>query len=183
MTAENPADPRLSDAELAVLWRRQYQVLDSLVHGYTLGENERLAARWRRSPRGVWHRLVWPTWNRVAWGCWHVAQWLAWGPVRPGSGGREERGAPWRWWLVLLEWHRDRRSAGRVARGERGGSASVTLADLAGARYTLSIPRFYPQGMLTVDEFTGSDPLDESYVGSMEAEFRRVRNEEDAVAE
>jgi hypothetical protein len=165
---ENPNDPRLGDAELAVLWRRQYQVLDSLVYGYTLGENERLAARWRRSPRGVWHRLVWPTWNRVAWGCWHKARWLAARHIE----------LP----LRLLIAHRERRSAGPVACEERSGSATVTLADLAGARYTLSIPRFYPQKMLTVDEFTGSDPLDESYVGSMEAEFRRVRNEEDAVS-
>jgi hypothetical protein len=180
---ENPNDPRLGDAELAVLWRRQFCVLDSQVYGYLLADRERREAQWRRSWRGRWMRHVWPLWNRACWWCWHAAQWLAWAPVRPGSGGREERGAPWGWWLALLEWRRDRRSAGRVACGERGGSATVTLADLAGARYSLSVPRFYAQGGLTADEFSASDPLSIDYAGKLEAEFRRLRNEEDAVAE
>jgi hypothetical protein len=110
VTAENPSDPRATVVELAALWRRQYECLDALVHGYLIGEQERQAGRPRTD-------------------------------------------------------------------------ATVTLADLSGARHGLSVPRFYSQGQLTVDEFRHSDPLDELYAGRLEAEWRRMRNEDEAVAE
>ena len=88
----------------------------------------------------------------------------------------------WRRLPKLARWMDERDERRRVHR-EAADAARVTLADLAGARHSLSVPRFYPQAMLTVDEFRHSDPLDEVYAGKLEAEFRRVRNEDEAVAE
>ena len=59
------------------------------------------------------------------------------------------------------------------------GTAAVTLLDLESARHTLSIPRFYSSRQLGERTFRGSDPGSDNYVGQLEAELQRVRNEID----
>jgi hypothetical protein len=56
---------------------------------------------------------------------------------------------------------------------------TVALGDLAAARHSLSVPRFYSQQQLTVEHFRSSDPLDPANVGSLEADWQRVRAETD----
>lgn len=161
------------------LWRRQAEAYDDLLYAFMVSEGAHRAAAWRRSPRGWWMRHVWPVWNSACWWCWHRARWLAYRPARPGSGGVTVRRGPCGWWLRVLEWHRDRRSDGVVARKQPGRSAGMSYSDLVSARHGLSVPRFYSPEMLRAEHFRHSDPLSKSYIGSLEADWRRVRSEMD----
>jgi len=82
------------------------------------------------------------------------------------------------WWLRALEWHRDRRGRlGEERAAEARRSPRVTLDELAGARYALSAALY--RAPLTLEDFAASDPLSPRYVGSLEADLVRVRNEVD----
>jgi hypothetical protein len=106
-----PNEPNpLTDRRLAELWRRQFECMDTLLHGYLSAE---LARREGRDP----------------------------------------------------------------------GPAAVTFTDLSSARHSLSVPRFYAQDQLDAQHFQDSDPAYEFYPGKLEADFQRIRNEQDAAFE
>jgi hypothetical protein len=153
--------PGLSDARLAELWRRHFEVLDDLVYGVLEGQACAECAARERSRRGRMGRALR---RRPKW----------WYPLKHDY---------WHFLRVHFPAMVDRLDARREARWERRelerkrGPGAVTLDDLRGARHRLSAPRFY--GSDSEDGFRASDPLTEGYVGRLETSFLRTRREMD----
>jgi hypothetical protein len=145
-------DP-LTDAQQAALWRRQCAAYDDLLYAFIASERTRRASAWRRSPRGIWSHLIAPA--RRAWWGFAPRVWRAFPRLADRLNERENR------------------------RREREDPTAVSLGDLVGKRHELSVPRFYSSAGVREEHFRASDPLDPGYVGSLEAEFVRVRREID----
>lgn len=139
------------------LWRRQAEAYDDLLYAFMAGESVRRRARERRSPRGVWWRLTRPA--RRRWYGFAARVWVAF----PGVADRLN----------------ERDSERLREREARRDPTAVCYGDLASARHGLSVPRFYPAECLREEHFRSSDPLSESYVGSLETDFARARSEID----
>jgi len=153
-------DELLTDAELAALWRRHFEVYDDLVYGFTLWEGARRAAEMRR-----WHRRLrrWrpPGWYSLVWEVWHALR-----VVVPGLVDRfdaRRRGCSDREWAA-----------------RRADPAAVSYSDLCSARHTLSGVRFRRPSALCERSFRASDPLDDLYLGRAETDFARTRREVDS---
>lgn len=144
----------MTDAELAALWRRHFEVYDDLVYGFMIGESARRAALqrrwWRRARR--WRP---PGWYSLVWHVWHALRVCA-----PELVHRFDE---------HLRARSDRADAAR-----RLNPAAVSYGDLAGARHILSGARFQRP---TVEAFAASDPLAAGYLGRVETEFVRTRRE------
>jgi hypothetical protein len=147
----------LSLERQAALWRRTAEVQDDRLYAFMVGESARRAARWRRSPRGVWWRLTGPA--RRRWYGFAARVWV----VFPGVADR-------------LNERDSERLREREARRDR---TVVCFGDLASARHGLSVPRFYPAERLREEHFRSSDPLSKFYVGVLESDFARARREID----